>query len=204
MLPDHAELLKQIAGVTATPTAGGGLRIGTRTESQHDDLADALCFAILGLPGPGKLAEVPPRPVPDAITWTETPGGIRVPVPLVNVRPDQSYALSGPIVQCASCRGPYRAVLAYCCHCQAPNPGYATPEPAAPAAAPKASDTADKPAGNSWNPNLMQCAREQDHKYDGRYSDHCPHCQPGRSSPGGASLTSAPFGSAAPLSNSIS
>lgn len=101
----------------------------------------------------------------------------------------QSYALSGPVVQCANCRGPYRAVLARCCHCQAPNPAHAgEPEPVTTAAATAAkADVADMPAGNSWNPTLMQCGRAPEHKCDSRYQDHCLHCNPGTS--GSGSLT---------------
>jgi len=38
VLPRHEELLRQLGGVSATPTPSGGLRIAARLESVHDDL----------------------------------------------------------------------------------------------------------------------------------------------------------------------
>jgi hypothetical protein len=49
-LPDHPVLRRQLAGIVARPTQLGGLRIEARSEAIHDDLADALAFAVLGLP----------------------------------------------------------------------------------------------------------------------------------------------------------
>lgn len=59
LIPNHGELLKQLGGIVAKPTPGGGFRIEARTESIHDDLPDALAMAVAGLPA--QLADVPVR-----------------------------------------------------------------------------------------------------------------------------------------------
>jgi hypothetical protein len=80
VIPKHEELLRQLGGITATPTPQGGLRIQARQESLHDDLPDALALAVGHLP-----SEIEPSPVteiPEDTQWAETPGGIRIPLPV--------------------------------------------------------------------------------------------------------------------------
>lgn len=79
VLPRHEELLRQLGGITATPTPAGGLKIGARLESIHDDLPDAVTLAVSGLPK--DLAEVPRRD-PAECDWVETTAGIMVPLPI--------------------------------------------------------------------------------------------------------------------------
>lgn len=94
VLPQHEELLRQLGGITATPTASGGLRIAARVERLHDDLPDALALAVAGLPR--QLATVARRDVPGDQRWVETPDGVRVPVPVRTVAAEldwrQAYA----------------------------------------------------------------------------------------------------------------
>jgi Terminase large subunit, T4likevirus-type, N-terminal len=107
VMPDHAELRKQLAGIVAKPTPLGGLRIEARTESVHDDLADAVAFAVLGLPEPGKLADPPGRDWPEGTPWAQTTGGLRIPLPVLTVRPDLSWAgISGGCWTCTACGAP--------------------------------------------------------------------------------------------------
>lgn len=103
VLPQHPELLRQMAGVTATPTPSGGLRIGARVESIHDDAPDALSLAVAALPL--RLADVPVRDVPEGVEWVVSPAGVQVPIPLRMMHPEidwsQVYAVpdevpSGP------------------------------------------------------------------------------------------------------------
>ena len=79
VLPQHAELLRQLAGVTATPTPSGGLRIAARSEGIHDDVPDALSLAVAALPL--QLADPPRRDAPEGTVWVENAAGVRVPVP---------------------------------------------------------------------------------------------------------------------------
>ncbi|WAL67130.1 terminase family protein [Amycolatopsis cynarae] len=80
VLPNHMELLKQLGGITASPTASGGLKIGARVESLHDDLPDAMSLAVAGLPR--ELARPVRREPPDDLEWAETTAGIRIPLPV--------------------------------------------------------------------------------------------------------------------------
>lgn len=89
VLPAHAELLRQLGGITATPTPAGGLRIAARVQSLHDDLPDALVLAVAGIPR--ELATVPKREVPDNMLWVETPDGVRVPLPVRTVRAELDW-----------------------------------------------------------------------------------------------------------------
>jgi hypothetical protein len=178
VLPRHEELLRQLAGVCAHPTARG-VRIGARTESLHDDLPDALAIAVWGLPA--QLAEVPPGEIPGGIAWAETPGGVKVPLPVVTLRPEASYAdVYGGYAECARCRLTYPPYKDACQYCGEKNPQR---EAAAGNAKPRASQgSAAKPddavpAGNWWNPDLMRCPA--DHVFDGRFNRKCPQCRPG-------------------------
>jgi hypothetical protein len=169
------ELRKQLLGIVAKPTPMGGLRIEARTQAVHDDLADALAFAVWGLPE--QLADPPEREFPEGTQWAQTPGGIRIPLPVSTVRADASYgALNGELTACG-CGGPMRVAAPRCPHCGTPNAGYQVPKPepapAAVAAAP------DQPAPNWWSQTMMQCGRVAGHTYDSRYDDQCPHCNPG-------------------------
>lgn len=184
VIPDDGELLRQMGGVSASLTPSGGMHIEARLESIHDDLPDALALAVSKLPA--QLPEVAAMPVPCGVMWTETPAQVKIPVPFATLRPEASYGeINGALTTCGNCRGPYRAVLARCCHCQAPNPAHEPrPEPApVPAAAVTA--TADVPAPNWWSQTMMQCGRDSEHKYDRQVHDSCPHCRPGVPFPGG-------------------
>jgi len=79
VLPRHDELLRQLGGVTATPTPSGGLRIAAVSAAVHDDLPDALTLALSALPSPLVAAGAVAPPVD--LRWVETPEGVRVPVP---------------------------------------------------------------------------------------------------------------------------
>jgi hypothetical protein len=180
VLANDPETLKQFLGVTAKPLPGGGLKIEARLESIHDDIPDAVAMAVAGLLEP--LAEVPDSEPPDGTEWLQTPGGVLVPVPLLTMRSDQAYAINGEVIQC-KCGGFYRAVLPRCRHCQADNPRY-DPSQHKPGAAPAKAAALlvaaeDGPSANWWDPHLRQCARDENHKYDGRSYDKCPHCDPG-------------------------
>ena len=80
VIPNHADLLRQLQALTATATSTGGLRIEA-PESVHDDLPDALALAVGQMPN-----EIEPSAIctdiPDGIEWAETPGGIRIPLPV--------------------------------------------------------------------------------------------------------------------------
>lgn len=89
VLPQQEELLRQLGGITATPTSSGGLRIAARVQSLHDDLPDALVLAVTGLPK--ELARVSPREVPSTVEWVETSEGIRVPIPVRTIRADLDW-----------------------------------------------------------------------------------------------------------------
>jgi hypothetical protein len=102
-IAEHADMSKQLAGIVARPLPFGGLKIGARTESIHDDLADALAFAVWGLPD--DLAGPPEHDWPEGTQWAQTPGGIRIPLPVATVRADMSYAGAyGGYWTCSTCR----------------------------------------------------------------------------------------------------
>jgi hypothetical protein len=88
VLPRHEGLLRQLGGLSAQPTPTGGLRIGARVESLHDDLPDALALAVSGLPR--ELLPPKPREV-EAERWVVTPGGVRVPVPVQTASTDVDW-----------------------------------------------------------------------------------------------------------------
>ena len=172
VLPQHEPLLRQMMGVAANPTPMGGLRIGAKVESVHDDLPDSLSLSVAGLPR--QLAEVDVRQVPEGVTWKETPGGIRVPLPLSLLAPEASYlGLYGGVTRCGNCRLCYPAGKAACQWCGTANP--AAPErPAAVAAKPADAPPAAVP--NMWAADLMECP--SGHRYLGAYSQSCPQCSP--------------------------
>jgi hypothetical protein len=205
VLPDHAELRKQLAGIVAKPTPLGGLRIEARTQSVHDDLADALAFAVWGLPE--QLAEPPEREFPAGTQWAQTSGGIRIPLPVSTVRADLSYAdVNGGFWTCPKCHLPNPARKPACQWpgCDGQNPDAASgrgqdpPRPPS-GAPPEVAAVADVPAGNSWNPSLMQCGQNPEHKYDSRFFDRCPRCNPG----GGSRAPSGPAGLPAAFSRAL-
>jgi len=182
VLPDHAELRKQLAGIVAKPTPLGGLRIEARTQSTHDDLADALAFAVWGLPE--QLADPPELDFHPGTQWAQTSGGIRIPLPVATVRAELSYAdVNGGFVHCSECRAPYPAYRETCTTrgCTGRNPGYDPEAPLPPAVAPVVPAgpvTGDAvSAGNQYNPDLMRCPAG--HLFDGRYAGKCPKCNLG-------------------------
>ena len=177
ILPDHEELLRQMAGVAAKATPLGGLSIEAKTEAVHDDLPDALSLAVGGLPR--QLADVPVREVPDGVSWTETPGGARIPQPLAFTAPEMSWlGLNGELVRCGECRLCYPAGKDACQFCGTPNP-----EPPPAPQVHVITQVPEKPqaTGNMWNPGLARCG--QDHLYDTSRHESCPRCSPGGQRP---------------------
>ena len=77
VLPDHVELIRQLQGLTYSPTASGGLTIEASDPNVHDDLADALSLAASAIP-PDTKGGVPSEE-PEGVELTETSGGVRVP-----------------------------------------------------------------------------------------------------------------------------
>jgi phage terminase large subunit-like protein len=188
VLPDVPVLRRQLAGIVARPTPLGGLKIEARSEAIHDDLADALAFAVLGLPA--QLADPPACTFPDGTEWAETRGGVRIPLPVTTVRADASYAdLNGGFTVCGSCGLPYPPGRVDCRWCSAPNPDAPakTPAPAAPVIASGPAAEAEH-VPNAWNSHLMRCPAG--HVFDGKYLTACPQCRPGtgRTSQGLAGL----------------
>jgi hypothetical protein len=184
-----ADLVSQLLTVTADPTAGGRLRIGTPTERVHDDLADAFCFMLAGLPEADQLATVPERPVPDGVTWADSVGGVRVPVPFTPARPDMSYRdMHGGYWTCPKCRAPAPAYKTACqapaCDGQNPQP-LPGPAPSDRSAATVASDGEGSVAEpNYWNQHMRRCLRDFRHAFDGSvHGEQCPHCRPGQAGP---------------------
>lgn len=86
VLPDEIELIRQLQGLTAVPTRGGGITIEAADPSVHDDLADALALAVSAVPHDTKGGQ--PEDEPSGTTWMETSGGIRVPA---SPRPAQAW-----------------------------------------------------------------------------------------------------------------
>lgn len=194
VLPDHAELRKQLAGIVAKPLPLGGLKIGARTERIHDDLPDALAFAVWGLPG--DLAEPPEHDWPENTQWAQTTGGVRIPLPVSTVRADVSYdGAYGGLWRCGIC-GLGVSVSRETCRtqgCAGRNPDYRPPplaspqaQPATPAP-PSGTDDGDPesvPVPNYADPDLRECLR-CGHKFSGRYLAKCPRCYPGHGGMGG-------------------
>jgi hypothetical protein len=183
VLPDHPEMLRQLGGVAATPTPLGRLRIGARTESLHDDLPDALSLAIGMLPR--QLANPKRRDVPEHQQWTETTGGIRVPVPVGTTRPDVSwFNANADVVRC-SC-GHARLAGGRCAGCGesgGPSQTASRPSPVtrgAPPAQTAAGASADPPP-SAWG--VTRC-RHCENPYNVHHNpDGCPRCR------GGGALT---------------
>jgi hypothetical protein len=170
VLPDHAELLRQMAGVAANPTPLGRLRIGARSESLHDDLPDALALAVGKLPR--QLADPVRRDPPEWLKWVQAPGGIQVPVPVTTLRPDVSwFGANADVTRCASCG--HGRLGARCGHCgsdeNAPPPSVRAPgQPA---------DDGRDPAPSAWGATTCRkCSRP----YFPQYSPGgCPRCAGG-------------------------
>ena len=95
VLPDNVELIRQLQGLTVTPTRSGGLTIEASDPNVHDDLADALALAVSRVPHDTRGGE--PREEPSNVEWIETPGGIRLPASPRPRRPG-SLARSGRVV----------------------------------------------------------------------------------------------------------
>ena len=178
VLPDHPEMLRQLGGVAATPTPLGRLRIGARTESVHDDLPDALSLAVGMLPR--QLASPKRRDMPEYQQWLETPGGIRVPVPVMTARPDVSwFNANADVVRCTC--GHARLAAGRCQGCgEGAGTGTASrPSPvtrgALPAGTPAGAD-ADPPP-SAWG--VTRC-RHCDNPYSVAYNPAgCPRCRGG-------------------------
>jgi len=88
VLPDNVELLRQLQGLTYSPSPSGGLTIEAGDPNVHDDLADALSLAVSAVPHQAKGGE--PANESAGVEFVETAGGIRVPR---NPRPRTSGAL---------------------------------------------------------------------------------------------------------------
>ena len=78
VLPDSLDLLRELQGLTVKPTASGGFSIEADDPNIHDDLADALALAVSAVPNEAKGGS--PKSEPPETEWTETEGGVRVPV----------------------------------------------------------------------------------------------------------------------------
>jgi hypothetical protein len=77
VLPDDLELIRQLQGLTYSPTASGGLTIEAADPNVHDDLADALSLAVSAVPPDTRGGVASSAPV--EVEWLETAGGVRVP-----------------------------------------------------------------------------------------------------------------------------
>lgn len=95
VLPDHIELIRQLQGLTVTPTRSGGLTIEASDPNVHDDLADALALAVSAVPHDTRGGV--PNDQPSEVEWIETPGGIRLPASPRPRRPG-SLARNGRVV----------------------------------------------------------------------------------------------------------
>jgi Terminase large subunit, T4likevirus-type, N-terminal len=176
-------LVAELKSLVGRPTPSGELRIGSRTQSQHDDMAFALAWAVYGLPE--NLAQVPLAEVPDGVTWVSTPAGVKIPVPLITLRPEAAYdVLYGGLWHCPVCRYPVPSRLETCTQqgCSGRNPDYRpSPLASAPArstapqvAAADGSDPESVPVANYANPHMRECLR-CGHRFDGSLLDKCPH-----------------------------
>lgn len=155
VLPDDPELLRQLGGVSASLTPSGGMHIEARLEPIHDDLPDALTLAVSRFPA--QLPVVPAAPIPDGVTWAETTGQVKVPVPFVTLRPEHAWdSMYGGVWRCAECHAPVPAYReAYTTSgCTGSNPELAGTRPPAPDAPPRSAlgvePAAAVPAGNSY------------------------------------------------------
>jgi len=80
LLPDHPQLLRELAGLEMTPTPNGGLRIAA-AGTGHDDLAMSLSFAVLAVDSDltfGRTSN--PNNLTDQDGWLMAPNGLMVPV----------------------------------------------------------------------------------------------------------------------------
>lgn len=92
VLPQHEEMLRQLGGITATPTPTGGLKIAARVEHLHDDIPDALTLALTGLPT--DMASPIRRDAPEDIEWLTTPDGVKVPLPVSLIRAELDWGMA--------------------------------------------------------------------------------------------------------------
>lgn len=194
VLPNDAELLRQLGGVSASLTPSGGMHIEARLESIHDDLPDALTLAVSKLPA--QLPPVPEAPALGALAWTETPAGVKVPVPFVTLRPEHSYeTVNGQLRACGTCGFKVRAASPECGYCHEPNPDYAEPARirATPAVTSQAGeqggDAGSVPIQNYANPHMRECLNCS-HRFDGSFFSQCPRCNPGSGRTGTAAFGS--------------
>jgi len=78
VLPADQDLLRQLKGMVATPTHGGGLTIGGAQASVHDDLADALLMCLAAAIPFDLGAEVGTDPGPNT-EWVQAGNGLAIP-----------------------------------------------------------------------------------------------------------------------------
>lgn len=90
-LPDDLELLRQLQGLTYSPTQSGGMSIAAADPNVHDDLADALALAVSAVPADAQGGHVKEEPA--GIDWLETEGGIHIPA---RPRPKGAGSLARP------------------------------------------------------------------------------------------------------------
>jgi len=156
VLPNDPELLRQLGGISASPTPSGGLRIEARNARTHDDLPDALSLAAGGLPV--RLADNPLADIPEGQDWLSTAGGIQVPVPVSTVPAAVSWLNAyGTTAACGRCGTIVLASGDKCYRCGAAAGGYVTMH-----APPR--------------PGVSVC--ELDHQYvTGKFPDGCPRCR---------------------------
>jgi hypothetical protein len=77
VLPNDAELLRQLRGLSYQATPTGGLSINAASPALHDDLADALSFAVAAIDGSALTGQ--PGAIASGAAWVTTPGGRQVP-----------------------------------------------------------------------------------------------------------------------------
>ena len=172
-LPNHPEMLRQLGGVAATPTPLGRLRIGARTESLHDDIPDAVSIAVGMLPR--QLASPKRRDVPPHQEWLETPGGIRVPVPVATARPDVSwFNANADVVRCGCGHARLAAGTCQGCGGSASQPSPVTG--GAPPAKTLTGADADPPPSAWGVTKCRHCANPYNVHYN---PGGCPRCRGG-------------------------
>jgi hypothetical protein len=157
----------------------------------------APAFAVWGLPA--QLAEPPARNWPDTTAWAQTPGGLRIPLPMATVRAETSWLnANADMTSCAQCGRGYAVSQPSCMWCGTENENYQPPQgsgsailaaaasgPAAATPAVTADGTEASHAGpvrvaNMYAPGgfLWKCPRG--HTYSGPGDEPpCPHCRDG-------------------------
>ena len=78
VLPDDPTLLRELAGLEATPTINGGLTIRAAGQG-HDDLAMALSFAMLAMDPDVRPGLASDRAAAVGVPLLTTPSGLVVP-----------------------------------------------------------------------------------------------------------------------------